>query len=113
MAAQTARPVTLQRWLKIVGIAVLLLAGAGSGAFASSVIQESDAAEPQERAEDSSNPPQQEVEEEGAAEEDDADDAPDAMRDPLIAKVIHRRVLVDTPHFSMETGGKIQLQYSN
>jgi len=106
MAARTARPVTLQRWLKTVGIAVLLLAGAGSGAFASSVIQEPDAAEPQEQEENSSKPPRREVE-----EEDDADVAPDAMRDPLIAKVIHRRVLIDKPHFSMETGGKVQLQY--
>jgi hypothetical protein len=35
----------------------------------------------------------------------------DAMRDPVLTKFIRRRILIDKPRFSLETGGKIQMQY--
>jgi hypothetical protein len=39
------------------------------------------------------------------------DEAPDALRDPILGKFIKRRLLIDRPLFSLETGGKIQVQY--
>jgi hypothetical protein len=44
-------------------------------------------------------------------EEELPDLAPDALRDPIIGKFIKRRILIDKPGFSMETGGRIQVQY--
>ena len=39
------------------------------------------------------------------------DEAPDAVIDPLIARIIKRHVLIDKPDFRLETGGKVQVQY--
>lgn len=48
---------------------------------------------------------------EGAGQEEEADESPDALRDPLIAMFIKRRLLIDRPGFSLETRGKVQVQY--
>jgi hypothetical protein len=54
---------------------------------------------------------QSEPPEEEASEEEEPDESPDALHDPLIHKFIKRRQLIDRPGFSLETGGKIQVQY--
>jgi hypothetical protein len=43
--------------------------------------------------------------------EDGVDESPDALRDPVVGKLLKRRVLIDRPRFSLETGGKLQVQY--
>jgi hypothetical protein len=56
---------------------------------------------------------QAESEDEAAepADDEETEVASDAMRDPLLEKFIRRRILIDKPRFSLETGGKIQVQY--
>jgi len=49
--------------------------------------------------------------EEESDEDEPGDAAPDSHRDPIISKFVKRRVLIDRPRFSAETGGKIQVQY--
>lgn len=50
---------------------------------------------------------------EGAEETEDEreDPAPDALRDPVLSKLLKPRVLIDRPLFSMETSGKLQVQF--
>jgi hypothetical protein len=60
-------------------------------------------------AENDGEPEQQSHEDAGEVDPDDV--APDALHDPVIAKLIKRRVVIDRPRFTLETGGKIQVQY--
>lgn len=80
------------------------------GATASSARQDS--------AEDQAQPATEEsvaeaAEEPGEAEkpEEEADVLPDALQDPIFAKFIKRRFLINRPGFTVETGGRIQVQY--
>ena len=50
-------------------------------------------------------------EDEPTDEQGSHDPSPDALRDPILTKIIKRRVLIDRPAFSVETGGRIQVQY--
>jgi phosphate-selective porin OprO/OprP len=45
------------------------------------------------------------------ADDEQTEVASDAMRDQVLEKFIRRRILIDKPRFSLETGGKIQVQY--
>jgi hypothetical protein len=49
--------------------------------------------------------------EEEAEGDEPVDLAPDALRDPIIGRFVKRRVLIEKPGFSVETGGRIQVQY--
>ncbi len=43
--------------------------------------------------------------------DEEADESSEALRDPIIAKLFKRRVLISRPGFSIETHGKLQIQY--
>ena len=103
--------------LASVGLIALLLASIGPRASSSPAVPPPTGVETQEEAELAQDQPptgaegEKVTEGDDTAEEEEVDTAPDAMIDPLIAKLIHSRVLIDKPRFSLATGGKIQIQY--
>lgn len=49
--------------------------------------------------------------EEEEVEDVRSDPAPDALHDPILSKLLKQRLIIDRPRFSMETRGKLQVQY--
>lgn len=87
----------------LVGVVLLLPAPTAAQNAPDRVVEEPPEAAPEQEAEAAD-----EGEEAG---EEKPDESPDAHRDPVLGKFIKRRVLIDRPGFSLETRGKIQVQY--
>ena len=86
--------------LASVGLIALLLASIGPRASSSPAVPPPTGVETQEEAELAQDQPPtgaegEKVTEGDDKEEEEVDTAPDAMIDPLIAKLIHSRVLID------------------
>ncbi len=92
-------------------LAVLLVALLGAPAAAWAEDPPPEAEGPAAAGEDREDPAEEEEEEEPRDEQGSDDPFPDALRDPIIGKFIKRRVLIDRPGFSVEIGGRIQVQY--
>ena len=88
-------------WLLLTSLGLVLAVGVqGAAPVAAQPVGETEAAA--EAAEPSAE----------SVEDIDPDDvAPDALHDPVISRVIRRRAVIDRPRFTLETGGKIQVQY--
>jgi hypothetical protein len=104
----------------VLGLALVLpfAAGAQSAAPVATAQEPAGSQEGPQAAEiDAESDPDEEAE--AAADEEQQkshkrklpDFSPDALRDPIIDKFIKRRVLIDRPGFSLETRGKIQVQF--
>lgn len=95
-------------------LGVLLLLPAPAGALAAAPVSAGEQPETTKEKEQQAAAAGEEKEpgeEDEAAEEEPADVAPDAHRDPVIGKFLKRRVLIERPRFSLETRGKLQVQY--